>query len=88
MECDPKEVGYLRTTLYNFYTLLEGTGDSKTAAGKEFGKYLLVAHLVNMKNIYEKKGMDFLYAKVSIALLRYCDLIRLDKLYYDAGVAS
>jgi len=41
-----------------------------------------------MKNIYEKKNMDFLAAKTSIALLRYCDLIRLDKLYFEAGMAA
>ena len=58
VECDIKEIHHLRTTLYNFYQLLEGTGDSKTPAGKEFLKYLTVAHLVNLKNMYEKKNMS------------------------------
>ena len=29
VECDPKEVLNLRTALYNFYRLLEGTGESR-----------------------------------------------------------
>ena len=29
--------------------------------------------------------MHHLHAKISISCLRYCDLVRLDKLYYDAG---
>ena len=29
--------------------------------------------------------MHQLLTKISIACLRYCDLVRLDQLYYDAG---
>ena len=48
----------------------------------------MVAHLVNLKNIYQEKGIGLLYSKVSISLLRYCDLVRLDQLYLDAGEAA
>lgn len=41
-----------------------------------------------MKAIYEKKGVESLHAKLSVSLLRYCDLIRIDKLYYEAGMAA
>ena len=41
-----------------------------------------------MKAIYEKKSVDILHAKLSVSLLRYCDLIRIDKLYYEAGNAA
>ena len=41
-----------------------------------------------MKAIYEKKNVEALHAKLSVSLLRYCDLIRIDKLYYDAGMAA
>lgn len=41
-----------------------------------------------MKAIYEKKGVETLHAKLSVSLLRYCDLIRVDKLYYEAGMAA
>ena len=53
VECDPKEISNLRIALANFYKLLEGTGDNNSAAGKEFGKYLSVVHLLNLKYIYE-----------------------------------
>jgi hypothetical protein len=46
VECDPKEILNLRTALYNFYRLLEGTGEHRTPAGQEFSKYLTVAHLL------------------------------------------
>jgi hypothetical protein len=49
---------------------------------------LVVAHLLNLKTVYENKGMHQLHAKLCIAILRYCDLVRLDKLYYDAGAAA
>lgn len=77
----------LRVALFNFYKLLEITGEIKGNVGIEFYKYLMVAHLLNLKAIYEKKDMHQLLSKISISVLRYCDLVRLDKLYYDAGVA-
>jgi len=36
VECDPKEISNLRNALFNFYRLLEGTGEHKNAAGQEF----------------------------------------------------
>ena len=47
-----------------------------------------MAHLVNLKFTYEKKKDCLpLYTKITISLIRYCDIIRLDKLYYEAGLA-
>jgi len=50
-------------------------------------RYAVIAHLLNLKLVYEKKGIKELYVKISIALLRHSDVVRLDKLYYDAGIA-
>jgi len=47
----------LRISLFNFYKLLEHTGENKGNAGIEFYRYLMVAHLLNLKAIYEKKDM-------------------------------
>lgn len=88
MECDPKEIMHLRQALFNFYKLLEGTGDHNTAAGKEFCKYTLMAHLLNLKNLYESKNITLLHSRISIAVLRYCDFVRIDKVYYEAGNAA
>lgn len=85
-ECDPKEIRDLRNALYEFVTELEETGEGNTPAGKEFSKYLTVAHLINLKPVLEKKGLDRLVTDLSISLLRYSDLVRIDKLYYEAGM--
>lgn len=87
VECEPKEVENLRVALYNFYKLLQGAREDQSATGKLFGKYLTVAHLANLKNLYEKKNMQELLTRVSISLIRYGDLIRMDKLFYEAGLA-
>lgn len=88
IECDQKEITSLRQALFNFYRLLEGTGDIQSPAGKEFGKYTMVAHLLNLKNLYEQKNITALHSKISIAVLRYCEFVRIDKLYYEAGMAA
>lgn len=67
--------------------LLEGTGEHTSPAGKEFGKYLMVCHLLNMKDVYKKKDIHNLLCATSVACMRYCDLVRMDQLYYDAGIA-
>ena len=86
-ECDPNEVVHLRQAMFPFVEQLEQNGEGATPAGKEFGKYLLVAHLLCMKMIFEKKKLQNLACMASVSLLRYCDLIRMDKLYLDAGNA-
>ena len=85
VDCDAKEVLNLRSSLYGFMKGLETTNEVNTPAGREFNKYLVVAHLLNLKNTYRDKGLLQLYARVSVGLLRYCDLVRLDMLYLDAG---
>ena len=55
--------------------------------GKEFSKYLQIAHLINLANTYQKKGMIPLFSQISQSLLRFSDLVRVDKLFYNAGVA-
>lgn len=50
VDCDQKEISDLRNALYNFYRLLEGTGDHNSPAGKEFLRYLTVANLLELKS--------------------------------------
>lgn len=87
VECDAKEVQSLRTALYNFYKLLQGAREESSAVGKQFAKYLTIAHLAHLKNLYEKKNMNALVAKTAVSLLRYADTIRMDKLFHEAGLA-
>lgn len=86
-DCDPKEVEMLRQALFPFVSKMEANGEGLTPAGKEFGQFLFVAHLLCMKSALDKKKLHNLSCKVSVALLRYCHWIRMDKLYYDAGMA-
>jgi hypothetical protein len=62
VDCDAKEVLGLRNALYGLIKGLEHTGDVNQPAGKEFYKYLTVAHLINVKNIYQEKGIGKLHA--------------------------
>ena len=48
---------------------------------------MTIAHLANLKFIYEARpGAQKLLHKLCVSLLRYCDFIRLDKLFYEAGI--
>jgi intraflagellar transport protein 172 len=84
-ECDPKEVTHLRTALYPFVTQLQSTNEAGSVAGREFSRYMLVSHLLNLKGLVEKKNLNTIAMKLAVSMLRYCDLIRMDKLYLEAG---
>lgn len=87
VECEQKEIEPLRKALYDFLKLLEGTNDSNNPLVQEFNKLLTIAHLANLKFIYEARpGAQKLLHKLCVSLLRYCDFIRLDKLFYEAGL--
>jgi intraflagellar transport protein 172 len=58
VDCDPKEVLSLRSSLYGLLKGLETTNEVNTGVGREFSKYLMVAHLLNLKNIYKEKGLQ------------------------------
>lgn len=87
VECEHKEIEPLRKALYDFYKLLEGTSDANNPVVQEFNKFLTIAHLANLKFIYESRpGAQKLLYKLCTSLLRYCEFIRLDKLFYEAGI--
>lgn len=88
VDCDAKELKLLRQALYVFTQGLEAAHELKSDIGKEFQKYLMVAHLLNLKNQYAADGIAKLHTQVSVSLLRYCDLVRVDQLYLDAGRAA
>ncbi len=87
MECEQKEVEPLRKALFDFYSLLSGTNEPGSPTLAEYANYLMIAHLANLKFIYENKpAAQALHQKITVALLRYCEFIRLDKLFYEAGM--
>ena len=88
VECEHKEIEPIRKALYDFYKLLEGTNEPGSPTLQEFHKYLLIAHLVNLKFLYESRpGAQNLHQKITVSLLRYCEFIRLDKVFYEAGMS-
>jgi len=88
VECEQKEIEPLRKALYDFYNLLVGTNEPGSPTLIEYHNYLLIAHLANLKFTYEAKpAAQLLHQKISVSLLRYCEFIRLDKLFYEAGMS-
>ena len=83
VECERAEVVPLRKALFDFFKLLESTNDPGNPTLQEFYKFAQVAHLINLKFQYEAKpAAQGLHQRITIALLRYCDYIRLDKVFY------
>jgi intraflagellar transport protein 172 len=52
---------------------------------QEFYRYLMITHLLNVKQEAAKYGLTTVMAKLCSSLLRYTKEIRADKAYYDAG---
>jgi len=62
VECEQKEIEPLRKALFDFYKLLEGTTEPGSPTLQEFQKYLIIAHLSNLKFLYESRpGAQQLY---------------------------
>ena len=73
VECEQKEIEPLRKALYDFYNLLAGTNESGSPTLIEYNNYLTIAHLANLKFIYESKPVaQQLHQKISVGLLRFC----------------
>jgi intraflagellar transport protein 172 len=85
-ECDPTEISNLKIVMFKLSDSLRE--ETNTVAVREFSRYLIASHLANLKKLVsEKKSLGELYAKLSVSMLRYCDLISIDRLFYDAGMA-
>jgi intraflagellar transport protein 172 len=84
--CEPTEITDLKICLQQFCQKISNL-NIETAEKEEFEKYLLVSHLIQLKQIYEKHKLTKLNAEVSISLTRYIDLTTIDKPFYDAGLA-
>eukprot|EP00111_Clytia_hemisphaerica_P000435 TCONS_00001218-protein len=76
----------LRTMLYD---LCDGFNKKPTnpAVMDIFNRMLLVAHYYAIRSAITKNSqLEVLHAKISVSLLRYCDLIPCDKAFYEAGI--
>lgn len=82
--CEPEEIENLRKALGNFMNQISQS-DRNKGLGREFSRFQIATHLIYFKNIYEKRNIPDLAAKVAVSLVRYIDLTTIDKPFYEAG---
>lgn len=83
-ECKDQEIYDARIMMKN---LIEGIFEKKSKIYKEFERYYTVLQLLFLKNLCKGKRLTTLYAKICVSLLRYTNEVRVDKAFYEAGVA-
>ena len=67
---------------------MRGSPEDGSKDHKEFNTLLLISHYYSTRSACrEVQGLDGLFLKLSVALLRYTDQIPADKAFYEAGVA-
>ena len=66
---------------------LKQTSDNNSPQHEEFEKMLLVAHYYAARSAaLGHKSLESVGTKLSVALLRYTDIIPADKAFYEAGI--
>ncbi|XP_039604872.1 intraflagellar transport protein 172 homolog [Polypterus senegalus] len=79
----------LRDVLLNLCENMVKTSEANSPAHEEFEQMLLIAHYYSARSAAQGvKQLETIAAKISIALLRYTDIIPADKAFYEAGFAA
>jgi intraflagellar transport protein 172 len=81
------ELEVLREMLSKLVENLEMQVDPSNPIYAEFYRYLVITHLVLVKQECSKHNLTGVLAKLNSSLLRYTKEIRADKAYFDAGQA-
>ena len=77
----------LKDVLYSLTNNLAKSPEKDTSDHKTFQKLFLIAHYNTMRcSCVGNEQLDLISAKLSISLLRHCDIIPADKAFYEAGV--
>ena len=78
-----------------FLLCLNNNASLTSGEREQFERYMLISHYMALKTILENllqnssKGvLRDLHLKICVSLLRYTDLIRADKAFYEAGMAA
>ena len=81
-----------------FLQLLTNNSSLNNLERDVFEKHLLISHYLTIKSILEdlkrepkwsnNANVKDLYLKITVSLLRYTDVIRTDKAFYEAGTAA
>jgi intraflagellar transport protein 172 len=79
----------LRDMLFTLTEAIAQTPAADTAAAQEFETYLLISHYYAIRSAcHGKKSLESIAVKITISLLRYSDIIPVDKAFYEAGIAA
>jgi intraflagellar transport protein 172 len=82
-----KQWSNLRDVLHNLTQNILKSQDKDSNEHKLFEKLLLIAHYNAMRSACSSNDQLLLIAtKLSISLLRHCDIIPADKAFYEAGI--
>lgn len=77
----------LRDMLYSLMQELHTIDPTGSPATAELQRLLMVTHLAHLRFVCEENDLPSLLTKQSVALLRYTQLLPVDKSFYDAGMA-
>ncbi|KAF5301762.1 hypothetical protein FQR65_LT08745 [Abscondita terminalis] len=77
----------LRQMLYDLIVNLQGAVDISVDSKAHFQTLLLIAHFYAVRTACRQVStLKYIALKISVALLRYSDIIPADKVFYEAGV--
>ena len=79
----------LRNMLFQLIENLEAAGSGRSDEYAVFESLLWIAHYYAVRSAaVSNQQLEAIAAKISIALLRYADVVDADKIFYEAGTAS
>jgi len=81
------ELAVLKEMLQKLVENLETQVEKSNPIYVEFFRFLMITHLLTMKQECGKHSLQNVQAKLTSCLLRYTKEIRADKAYFDAGEA-
>ncbi|XP_073968518.1 intraflagellar transport protein Oseg2 isoform X1 [Rhodnius prolixus] len=77
----------LRDMFYQLTEAMNSTSDSGTPIQTEFETLMIISHYYCIRCVARQlPNLSEIAVKISIALLRYSDIIPADKAYYEAGI--
>lgn len=77
----------LRDFLYKLMKSLQSSEHAQTQIAKNLDKFLLISHYYAVRSACRPvQSLHPIAARISIALLRYTDIIPVDKGFYEAGI--
>ena len=78
----------LRELLYGLMRELHAIDPTGAPATADLRRLLLVTHLAHLRFVCNQQDLPALLARQSVALLRYTQLLPVDKCFFDAGTAT